>query len=125
MIGGFEFANKSVDIYSKAIIKSQSDRYIQAEHKDNNIYGPVISKSIYVNDSAEAQRYAKGILRSYNKFMITGKFITELKTSFAAGSIINIKGVGMFDGKYFVHRIVHDLIRNRTEFLVRKPLEGY
>jgi len=126
MIGGFEFTNKSIDIYSKCIVRSQTlTWYIEAEHKDPNVNGPSMIKNIYAQDIAEAQRWAKGILRSYNKLMVSGKFTTELKTGYAAASNLFVRDVGMFDGKYFVHRIEHDLINNRTAFTVRRPLEGY
>lgn len=126
MIGGYEFVNKSVDIYGKCIIRCQTlDGYIEAEHKDSNVNGPTLFPKIYAQDLAEAQRWSKGILRSYNKHMISGRFTTELKTGFAAGSNLFVKDVGMFDGKYFVHRIEHDLVNNRTVFTVRRPLEGY
>jgi len=126
MIGGFEFCDKSVDIYGKCIVRSQSlTGYIQGEYADSNVNGPTLTKNLYVTNQAEAMRWARGLLRNFNKHMITGKFSIELKPGLAAGSNVVVRGVGLFDGKYFVHCLVHDLIRGQTHMTVRRPLEGY
>jgi uncharacterized protein len=119
MIGGFHFIDKSTDIYSKCIVRSGMMR---GEFSDVSVNGPALTKNIAVSDHGEAQRFAKGILRSLNKYAITGRFTTELKPKFAAGSNVMIRGIGLFDGRYFVHRITHDIINQRTEFQVRRPL---
>lgn len=122
----FEFADKSVDIYGKCVVRSQAaGGLIVAEHADRTINGPTLTRSLYAADLAEAMRWARGILRSYNKHRVIGKFITELRPGFAAGSSVIIQDVGMFDGQYFVDSLIHDLIQGRTRFTVRRPLEGY
>ncbi len=57
--------------------------------------------------------------------MITGSFDVNLNIKYAAGTNIEITGIGLFDGKYFIQRLAHDLINSRTSLNVRRPLEGY
>lgn len=125
MIGDYEFENKSVDIYGKCIVRSQAGgKYIQAEYADPAVEGPTLTMNLHASDLAEAQRWARGILRSFNKRMITGSFSIALRPGLAAGSCIYVRNVGIFDGKYFVHQLIHDLISGKTHLTVRRPLEG-
>lgn len=124
--GSFGFYNKSTDIYQKCIIRSNTlAGYIEGEYTAPDILGPTVKRIVYATNQAEVNRWSKGILRSYNKHMITGSLSINLNTNYAAGTCINIEDVGMFDGKYFIHRLVHDLINNKTALSLRKPLEGY
>lgn len=126
IIGGFEFSDLSTDIYEKCIVRSQTNNgYISGEYIASGVNGPTLKRNEYATNQAEANRWAKGILRSYNKHMITGSMSINLNTNFAAGTNVNIENVGLFDGKYFIHRIVHDLISNKSILTLRKPLEGY
>jgi uncharacterized protein len=126
MIGGFEFSDTSIGIYSKAIIRSStSSGYIEGEFSDSHLIAPTLKMNLYASSISEAQRWAKGALRSSNKGMITGLFNINLNPKLAAGTSVNVVDVGLFDGKYFIHRLVHDLINSRTHITVRKPLEGY
>jgi phage protein D len=126
MHGAFEFIDKSIDIYGKCIVRSQSGSdFIIGEFTAPGVTGPTLKRTLYVSTKAEANRWAKGLLRSYNKYMVTGTFSIDLNTGLAAGSPIEVQGTGMFDGPFFIDRLVHDLIHNRTKLTVRKPLEGY
>lgn len=124
--GNFDFVNKSVDIYGKCIVRGQTfSEYIEGEFTDAGVSGPTMIKRLYVSNKAEANRWAKGILRTSNKYMITGALSIDLNTNYAAGTTIQVVDTGMFDGVYFVDSLVHDLINNRTKLRLRKPLEGY
>lgn len=126
MHGAFEFRNKSTDIYQKCIVRSQTiNGYLQGEFVDHSIFGATLKKNVFASNQDETSRWARGILRSYNKYAITGKFNIDLNHKLASGTCVNIKGIGMFDGKYFISCIIHDLINNRTRPIVRKILEGY
>jgi hypothetical protein len=99
--------------------------YIEGEFTAADITGPTLVRRLYVSNKAEANRWAKGILRSTNKYMITGTMSINLNTNYAAGTTIQVADTGMFDGVYFIDSLVHDLINNRTKLKLRKPLEGY
>lgn len=126
ILNSFQFKDKSTDIFKKCVVKSNSaGRYIQGEFEDPNVNGPTLTKLIYCSNQAEANRYAKSYLRFFNKNMTTGSFPINLNTDYAAGTNIQIKNTGMFDNKYFIDKIIHDLINSRTNPHLRKPLEGY
>ncbi len=122
MQGSFEFRNKSTDIYSKCIVRNN---VIQGEFADSNINGPTLRKNVYISNQAEANRWSKGYLRSFNKYQSLGNFSIDLNTKLAAGILSEIRDIGLFDGKYFIDRLIHDLINNRTRLYVRMVLEGY
>jgi uncharacterized protein len=126
MHGSFNFRSKSTDIFEKCIIHSQTlTDFIKGEFVDSSFFGPTIKKNLFVSNQDEANRWSKGILRSFNKYAITGKFSIDLNLNLASGTCIGIQDTGMFDGKYFIDQLTHDLINNRTKLMVRKPLEGY
>jgi len=121
-----KFKNKSTDIFQKCLIKSNnSNAFIKGEFEDKNIYGPTLINQIFCSDQAEANRFAKGYLRRANKEMITGAFPIKLNTNYAAGTNVEVEKVGMFDGKYFIDKLLHDFINDRTNLCLRRPLEGY
>lgn len=123
--GTFAFANNSTDIYQKCIVLSNGTSFIQGEYSAPGILGPTIKRSINATNQAEVNRWAKGVLRSYNKHMITGSLSINLNTNYAAGTNLNVEDIGMFDGKYTIHKLMHDLLNNKTALTLRKPLEGY
>jgi uncharacterized protein len=126
MIEGFEFTDTSIDIFKKSIVRNQiPTRLIQGEYSDDSVDGPTSTKNLYTTNQAEANRWAKGVLRGWNKQMVSGTFSTNLRPGLAAGSNVYVLDIGMFDGKYFIDRLIHDFVKNRTRMMVRKPLEGY
>lgn len=124
--GKFEFIDKSTDIFQKCVVRSQTlGGYMEGEYEAAGIFGPTLKRTAYATNQAEADRWAKGILRSFNKHMVTGNLAINLNTNYAAGTNVSVQDTGMFDGKYFIHRLTHDLLNNRTQLTLRKPLEGY
>jgi len=121
--GNFKFVNKSTGIYAACRV---SNGTIQSEYKVSGIYGPTLNISnIVVTNQAEAERYARNILRHHNKYEQTGKFQIQLDTGLSAGVNIQIAGVGMADGKQFCEQITHRFTENKTILNLRSPLEGY
>lgn len=125
ILNDFEFKNKSTNIFQKCLVKSIGLNEFQGKYEDKNIYGATLTKQIYCSGQGEANRFAKGYLRAANKGMITGTFTIKLNTNYAAATNIEVKEIGMFEGKYFIDRLVHDLINDRTNLSLRKQLEGY
>lgn len=82
---------------------------------------------IHVNSNAEAARFAKGILRSVNKYGRTGQFSKALQTEYAAASILELRTqkASGWDGKVFVYRVRHDYVGNLSTLYFRHVLEGY
>lgn len=77
-----------------------------------------------ITDQAEADRFARSFLRARNKTGSTGEFRTSLQDDIAAGSVINIKAVGIesWSGAAFVYHTRHDLVKNTSKIWIRRPL---
>jgi uncharacterized protein len=129
MIGDYEFndgSNSFMKIYQKCIVKSNhKSGFFQSEFEDKTVFGASLVKTIYCSNKAEADRYTKGLLRNENKYLVSGAFKHKLNKTWAAGTNIEIKDIGMFDGKYFIDKIIHDFINDKSFVNVRKALEGY
>jgi len=124
--GAFEFIDKSTDIYEKCVVRSLTPGgYIEGEFQAPGVRGPTLKRNDYAASQAEAIRWARGILRNYNKHMVTGTMTINLNTHYAAGTVVAVQDIGMFDGKYIIDRLVHDLLNNRSKLWLRRPLEGY
>ena len=69
---------------------------------------------------AEAERWAKGYLRSVNKNRITGWLQMKYITTVAAASVVNLSGFGVMDGKYYISKVSQDTVRNKSYLSVRR-----
>lgn len=81
-----------------------------------------------MTDQAEADRFAKGLLRDANKEATVATLWTgTLLREYAAGSVVTLstESVASWDGTAFVSRIRHDYVKSRSKLYLRKPLEGY
>lgn len=82
---------------------------------------PVGSKKV------NAKQKAEKLLREKNKneFQACIKLTGDIKL--CAASTIYIDGFGIFDGKYFIEKSVHNIDGSgyTTEIEIRKVLEGY
>ena len=81
-----------------------------------------------MTDQAEADRFAKGLLRDANQEATVATLWTgTLLREYAAGSVVTLstEGVASWDGTAFVSRIRHDYVKTRSKLYLRKPLEGY
>jgi hypothetical protein len=121
--GNFKFKSKSTEVYAVCRVAYGS---IQSEYKRPGIYGPILDVSnVVLSSQAEADRYAKNILRYHNKYEQPGKCTIQLNTGLAAGNNIRIVGVGIADGKQFCEQVIHKLVDGKTVLNLRRPLEGY
>lgn len=85
------------------------------------------SQNVPATTVGEANRFAKGLLRFINKTIKTGYVKTELKTEYAAGSVVllnNSKTVN-YNDKIFIEKVRHDFVRNSTKMFFRYVIEGY
>lgn len=123
----FEYKDVSRDIYNVCVLKNGklSGKYTVAGMPEK-----VLTKVININMSsqAEADRYAKNMLRYENKKMSSGVIDYEkFLGAYAAGSVVNLEtaGMGSWNGPVFLTHVRHDMVRARTKLFFRKILEGY
>ena len=122
--GIYKFLNKATNIFNSCEIKNNG---IKSTFKPATApMGADLKLSdIYLTSQGEADRFAKNILRSKNKYEWSGTFVINLDTTIAAASNVDIKGIGISDGKYFCEQVIHSFIEQKTIIKCRKPLEGY
>ena len=125
--GRFQYVDNSAQCFGKAEIVSGSFRgaYTDKHANAGRILQP--KAAIECNSTAEAARFARGLLRAANKNARTGSFRRILSKGIAAASVINIKTdkASVWDGKVFVTKTRHDFLTGETKVFFRKPLEGY
>ncbi|MCR4442140.1 MAG: hypothetical protein QHH10_08285 [Peptococcaceae bacterium] len=117
------FWNHSTRVFSACQISYGT---IKADTQDP-VFGPVkkINGELYIDSIGEAKRFSAGILRNLNKSYAGGRCRIKFEPGIAAGNMVEIKDMGMADGKYFCEEILHDLMAEKTTLKLRRPLEGY
>lgn len=123
----FEYKDESNGIYSSCILKNGK---LSGRYTVTGMPEKVLTKGINVNMSsqAEADRYAKNILRYENKKMSSGMIdYDSFLGGYAAGSVVNLQteGVGSWNVPVFLTHVRHDMVRAKTRLFFRKTLEGY
>ena len=145
-------------VYNESFIESQSTKYrlsipnnvpFEYEDRSNEVYGVCVLKNgsitgsyttnintktltkvmnIRISSQAEADRYAKNLLRYANKKMASGVCKSgTFMPGYAAGSIVELhtEGVASWNGIVFINHVRQDLVKAQTKIFLRKPLEGY
>lgn len=93
---------------------------------DSGAVGPVLSVNNYPASSAgETQRFAKNLLRSSNKKEHTGEIAVMLDTTVTAGNSINITGLGLNDGKYYIDTAEHSFSEEISRFTMHRCFTRY
>lgn len=125
--GRFSYTDNSAQSYGSIEIASGKYRGIFTDANANpaRVLKPNIP--IECTSDAEAQRFARGILRQVNKNAYTGSFRRKLTTDYAAASVLNLKTVKAesWNGKIFITRTRSNFITGESKIFFRRPLEGY
>lgn len=119
-IGNYEFKCTSNDIYGGCVVRSNITEYIESSYIKDNSNEDILYKNIPVYSIGEAERYSKNILNAANKEEITGSFTVKNNNNIAAGSVINISNISMFNGKYIVEKITKNMIDGKMKVKARK-----
>lgn len=90
--------------------------------KDETIDGGSAKSVEVISNQAEAERFAKGYLRSVNNSYITGQMLSKFRSDMSAGTVIELTGYDNFDGKYIADEVIHDLAKERTYLKIRNTL---
>ncbi len=117
------FDDSSGSTYQSCTVSWQS---FSGTYTDSKGVGPVLAVSTYPASSpGEAQRFAKNILRSYNKKEMVGEIGVVLDTSITAGNTINITGMGLSNGKYYIDTAQHSFSEEVSRFTLHRCFTRY
>lgn len=125
--GRFEYSDRSAQTYGAIALVSGSHRGAFNDPNPRTKRVLRMQSPIACASSAEAQRYARGLLRQANKNALTGSFRQRLMQGYAAASVLNLRTtkVSGWDGKIFITKTRSDYVRGEIKIFFRKPLEGY
>ena len=124
-IGKYNFYSTSQGIYSGCEINYISQKLIKGKYILNQDGEVLKLKNVMVSSSYEADRFAKNILKAYNKYETIGTFYLKKNTNIAAGVTVKIEDMDSFSGKYIIDRVYQDLIQGKTKVKARKVLEEF
>lgn len=109
--------------YGKAIITNGG---LVGEARSANNLSNVLKKKIQIamNGQAEANRFARGLLRQENKNLTKGVFKYPLLREFSAGSVVKIAATGAksWNGTAFISQIRQDYVNSKSKVVFRKAI---
>ena len=125
--GEYRYHDARARLYGSCIV--ESGNYIgkyEAGNGVSRVLRPPCSMNIGSN--AEAERYAKNLLRDANCNTMTGWIRTAgVMPGYAAASTAKLvnQRAPSWDGTVFLHHVRHDYAVGVSKLFFRKPLEGY
>lgn len=123
----FDYKDESPNVYSRCVLKNGS---FIGEFEVGNTTDKTLTRvmNIKISSQAEADRYAKNLLRFKNKAMTSGMCMSNtFLGGYAAGTLVELQtaGVSSWDGPVLMTHVQQDLVAAKTKLYFRKPLEGY
>lgn len=123
----FEYRDESPNVYSKCILKNGA---MTGTYQIENTTEKTLIKvmNLKISSQAEADRYAKNLLRFENKKMTLGSCDSNtFLGGYAAGTIVELQtaGVSSWDGPVIMSHVRHDFVKAKTKLYFRKILGGY
>lgn len=100
----------------------ETDEFISYTAEDKNIEGGMMVITEHLKDVGEAQRFANGYLRNFNKNEITGTISVNLNSNISACTLLNLQNFSEFSGQYVVYEVTHDILNEKTIIKIRKTL---
>lgn len=122
----FDYRDNTNDGYGSCLVERGG--YTGTYDAGNGLSAVLKPKDWFcVGSNAEAERFAKNLLRRANKNNITGYFKGYVMPGYAAGSCAVIKNakVESWNGQVFLHHIRNDYANCESKMFFRRPLEGY
>ncbi len=122
----FSISDNSIMKYGQCIVENDE---LTGNFKANNGSSDILYTNLDTpaNSIGEANRFAKGLLRAANKKIKIGTVTTDLKTEFAAGSVVTLTNnqAKTYNGNVFIYKCRHDFIKETSKIFFRYAIEGY
>ncbi len=124
-IGEYEVSRNNLETYSKCKMYCYPTATNAAsgtvEYTDARIRGgSLITPKVKISNLAEGQRFSKNILEYKNRNYINIYFKVEFKNNLAGSSVVEVKDIGRYSGRYFIEQIQQDMFNNVSYILARK-----
>ena len=133
---------------SKTIELSMDSDYLYQDNKARQYGSCLIEKGLYkgkfeanngctrqfipninftISNQAEADRFAKNLLRNANKNALSGFIRGRVMPEYAAASTAKIENsrAPSWDGNIFLTHVRNDYAKGKSKIFFRKPLDGY
>lgn len=124
--GDYRYNDRRERLYGSCIIECglYSGKY-SASNGASRVLRPTIGSA--VSSNAEAARFAKNLLRAYNKDCCEGFVRSRILPGYAAASTLELKNAraSSWDGAVFLHHVRNDYGAGQSKLFFRRPLEGY
>lgn len=122
----YEYIPANGEIYGTCVVScGKYSGSFSVENGSERVLSPEILGGI--NDKAEAERFAMGLLRAANKNYRRGFARVSILKGYAAGSTVALDNscAPSMDGAVFLDHVRNDYTRGKSKLFFRKPLEGY
>ena len=125
--GEYRYHDARARLYGSCIVESGN---YKGQYAAGNGVSRVLRPACNMNigSNAEAERYAKNLLREANCNCMTGYIKTAgVMPGYAAASTAKLvnQRAPSWDGVVFLHHVRHDYAQGESKLFFRKPLEGY
>lgn len=124
--GDYEYNPRQADLFGSCVVNGgQYSGTFGVENGSARVYRPDVFGG--VGSDAEAERFAKGLLRAVNKGCMSGFVRLPLLTGYAAGSVVNLVNprASSWDGPVFLDHVRNDYCRGKSKMFFHRVLEGY
>lgn len=123
----FDYVDDSKEAYGTCIVKNGA---VTGMYSVDGATDKVLEKvlSFMISSSAEAERFARNLLRFENKKMTRGVCYSDLYLpGYAAGTLVKLTtaGVNSWNGPVIMTHVRQDMLNAKTKLFFRKPLGGY
>lgn len=126
--GDYRYLDARAKLYGSCVVEhGDFSGKFEAGNGVARVLRPVCS-DMTIGSNAEAERYAKNLLRDANKDGLTGYVRTAgVAVGYAAASTAKLvnQRAPSWNGPVFLHHVRHDYALGESKLFFRKPLEGY
>lgn len=129
----YTFTSKVTEVYKKCVVTYKHQK--KGEKISGSFTAPDVTgteKVLKINKKvasvAEAERLAKKKLREKNRGQNTAKVTIKWNPDIAAGSVVEIKEFGKYDGFYMIDKVTHNMRTSGGSTMaleLHRRLEGY
>lgn len=122
----YKYFDRSSELYGSCeVVSGRHNGRFDANNGVSRILRP--QAVIGIGSNADAERFAKGILRAENKHCRSGYVKTQVLTGYSAASTLALQNdrAPSWNGAVFVDHIRNDYSKGNSKLFFRKPLEVY